>query len=91
MSSAADAAGFADWCLLCGCQKSKGRLSKSLFCRMVTVIGDEYRETHTEEKELLVACGQFLFYNFLQDSPPATGHSGDMIFLRRSAKKPSGM
>lgn len=63
MSSAADAAGFADWCLLCGCQKSEGRLSKSLFCRMVTVIGDKYRKAHTEEKGLLVACGQFLFYN----------------------------
>ena len=61
MSSAADAAGFADWCLLCGCQKSEGRLSKSLFCRMVTVIGDEYRKAHTEEKGLLVAYGQFLF------------------------------
>ena len=25
MPAAADAAGFADWCLLCGCQKSEGR------------------------------------------------------------------
>ena len=91
MSSAADAAGFVDWCLLCGCQKSERRLSKSLFCRMVTVIGDEYRETHTDEKGLLVACGQFLFLQFFTGFSACDGSLRRHDFPPPQCKKPSGM